>query len=200
MENATVTCPYEGERDTRSLYLAGKLPDAEAQAFEEHFFTCGRCAEAVEVGSSLRAAFGKAPVRPAAAPERTSRTWLPLAAAAAVALGVFGLWQLARSPVSPAGDSVYRGGESRGTVVEVANAPDGGMTATWTSSPDASGYVVRVLSADGAEIWKTETVEPRVRIDAVALSSAGDKPLLLEVDTLDARQRVIATSGPTKLR
>jgi anti-sigma factor RsiW len=206
VENPTrQACPYEGENEVRSRYLAGKLSERDAEVFEAHYFDCDRCAEAVEVGTKLRSAFGNEGVKLAAPPvtvpsRRVLRTWLPLAAAAAVALGAFGIWQLARSPLPHAEGSVYRGGATRETVVQVTRALDGGMTVTWAPSPDASAYAVRVLSSDGAEVWKTETVESNVWIDAAALSAGSGKSLLVEVDTLDARRRVIATSGPTKLR
>ena len=200
MENPTPpVCPYEGEREVRSLYLSGRLSEREAEAFEAHYFDCDRCAEAIEVGTKLRSALGNVPVRPAAAPSAPRHRWLPLAAAAALALGAFGIWQLARSPLEPAGGSVFRGGETQGTVVEVARTPDGGAYVTWPAQPDASAYVVRVLSSDGIEVWKTETAEPRVRIDTAALSSQAGRSLVVEVETLDARRRVIATSGPTKV-
>ena len=206
VENPTPqACPYDGENETRALYLAGKLSAPDSEAFEAHYFDCDRCAEAVEVGTKLRSALGNDAVRPGAslpvaAPPRVARTWLPLAAAAAAAVIAMGIWQLNRSPLEPTGGSVFRSGETRGTIVEVTRAPDGGVDASWSAHPDASAYVFRVLSTDGAEIWKTETTEPRVRIEAGALSSATDKSLLVQVETLDARRRVIATSEPTKLR
>ena len=54
-----VDCPGTGERDVAVLYLAGKLPEDEAEAFEAHYFECERCWEEVQRGSELRAALGK---------------------------------------------------------------------------------------------------------------------------------------------
>src|SRR5437763_430309 len=99
--SVSTNCPYEGEREVRSLYLAGRLAESEAKTFERHYFDCPLCAEAIELATRLRASFGKRPVEVAArsAPVRLPRPWLALAAAAAAALIAFGVLQMAhRTP------------------------------------------------------------------------------------------------------
>lgn len=189
---APVDCPYEGEREVRSLYLAGKLPDGEAEAFEEHFFACERCAEAVDVGSNLRAALGRAPVASATTPKSAPRSWLPLAAAAAVALGALGLWQLTHRP-DARNPAVLRGGTTGPIPVRIEKRPSGNLSVTWTSLPEAARYVVRVLKTDGTSVWSTESHEPRATIDASVISSP-ETPLDIEVEAMDTMERVIATS------
>jgi hypothetical protein len=188
VENAA-TCPYEGEREVRSLYLSGKLTEKEAQAFEEHFFACARCAEAVEVGATLRSAFENAPVRPAATPARATRTWLPLAAAAVVALGAVGVWQIARRP-PPAQAPVLRS-RAEALVVKV-EAGESSLGVSWTRNPAATGYVVQVFKPDGESVWRTETREPRIGIERSALPSR--EGLAMQVEAIDAMGRVVATS------
>ena len=67
--DARNSCPYENENEVRSRYLAGALPEAEAEASERHYFHCPAGAEAIEVGTRLRAGFGK---RIAGRPSRRS--------------------------------------------------------------------------------------------------------------------------------
>ena len=198
MDNSTfAVCPYEGELDIRSLYLAGKLPEKDAEAFEAHYFICDRCAEAVETGAKLRMALENVPVHAAPAAARAARTWLPLAAAAAIALVAAGIW-IARRPAELPDRTVLRGGLTRDFAVRVETRPNGTTEASWLPPPGATAYVVRVVRPDGLEIWKTETREPRAAIPLSALTSAGPvEKLLVEVEALDARGRVIS-SGETK--
>lgn len=198
MENAA-NCPYDGESEARSLYLSGRLPEKDAEAFEAHYFDCKVCAEAVEVGAKLRSAFENAPVKLADEPARTTRTWLPLAAAAAVALVAVGVWRLSRPPLDAAGGRALRSGGAQELVVDVAREANGGLLVSWPPHSDAATYVVRVLSTDGAEVWKAETSDPRANVAPEVVSPAAGKSLLIEVEALDARGRNVATSRPTKL-
>jgi len=198
VDNSTLAvCPYENEIEIRSLYLAGKLPAKDAEAFEAHYFICERCAEAVEMGAKLRMALENVPVHAAPASARAARTWLPLAAAAAIALVAAGIWT-ARRPAELPDQPVLRGGLTGDFTVRVETTPNGAAEASWQPPPGATSYVVRVVRPDGLEIWKTETREPRAAIPLSALTSAGPvEKLLVEVEALDARGRVIS-SGETK--
>jgi anti-sigma factor RsiW len=194
VENAA-SCPYEGESEVRSLYLAGKLPDKEAEAFEAHFFACERCAEAVEVGEKLRSAFGNVPVRAAAPPARARRTWLPLAAAAAVALCAIGVWQISRPVVDEREQPALRGGSATALVLQVEIGPEKDIMVSWPSYPGASAYEVQVFAADGSVVWSAEARQPRMQIRSGVLPSFGpDRPLTVEVRAFDALGREIATS------
>jgi len=198
VDNSTfAVCPYENELEIRSLYLAGKLPDKDAEAFEAHYFICERCAEAVEMGAKLRMALENVPVHAAPAPAPAARTWLPLAAAAAIALVAAGIW-IARRPAELPDRTVLRGGLTRDFAVRVETRPNGATEASWLPPPGATAYVVRVVRPDGLEIWKTQTHEPHAAIPLSELTSAGPvEKLLVEVEALDARGRVIS-SGETK--
>ena len=198
MDNSTfAVCPYENELEIRSLYLAGKLPAKDAEAFEAHYFICERCAEAVEMGAKLRMALENVPVHAAPASAPAARTWLPLAAAAAIALVAAGIW-IARRPAELPDRTVLRGGLTRDFAVRVETRPNGSTEASWLPPQGATAYVVRVVRPDGLEIWKTETREPHAAIPLSELTSAGPvEKLLVEVEALDARGRVIS-SGETK--
>ncbi len=187
-EPKSVKCPVDGEGEIASLYLKGELPEGEAMTFEEHYFQCERCAEAVAVGRRLRTAFGKAPVAsvPTAAP--APWTWLPFAAAAAIALFAVGLWQMARK--APEHAPVMRGAAIGAFDVRVEPAPQGDLSVRWAPQPGAARYVVRVLTADARSIWSKETAEPHVSIEAGALAPA---PLTIQIEALDAMERVVAT-------
>ena len=199
--DARKNCPYENESEVRSLYLAGRLSEAEAQAFERHYFYCPACTEAIEVGTRLRAGFGKRPVAAArVAPPRPLSTWVALAAAAAVALLAVGLWQAAHLARPTPGGSVLRGGAEARLDVRVEADQNGALAVRWAAIPGAARYAVRVLTSDGVEVWKTETDETRSTVRPSELSAASEKSLLVEVDALDARSRVVATSAPAKLR
>ena len=194
-----MTCPYDGERETRSLYLAGRLSEADAAAFEAHYFECDRCAEAVEVGTKLRAAFEKAPVVPAAIAPRRLRAWLPLAAAAAVALLGFGVWRIARRAAVEAAPSVSRAAHEA-LAVKAARHPDGGVTLTWLPPPSAASYKIEVFGSDGATLWSGESREPRLHIGAGVLPApgGGSEPRV-QVEAYDALGQMVARSAPTNL-
>jgi hypothetical protein len=196
VENAA-SCPYEGDNDIRSLYLAGSLPDKDAAAFEEHYFACERCAEAVETGSNLRSVFGNVPVRSVTPPARVTRTWLPLAAAAAVAFLGLAVWQLARRGPVEGSTSVHRSAEAGELRVQVEWGAEGSLQLAWTPHPAAARYVVRILARDGASVWSGESQEARLAVAASALP-APTGPLEVQVEAIDTMERVVATS-PTVL-
>ena len=194
---ASDNCPYDGEGEVRSLYLAGRLPEAEANAFERHYFDCALCAEALEMGTKLRAGFGKSPIAAArpASPVALVRRWLPLAAAATIALVGIGVWQLGhRSGAAPS--SVLRGGAEVPAGVRVESGENGALSVRWTAVTGAARYAVRVLSSDGAELWKMESERTSVELPRAGFHVAPGKSLLVEVEALDARGRVLGTSEP----
>jgi TolA-binding protein len=84
-----VNCEEVEKKDILGAYIAGKLPEAERDQFEEHFFGCERCLEQVEAGRLARRALEAKPVSRGA-----GRYWWvgALAAAAAVLLGVW-IWK-----------------------------------------------------------------------------------------------------------
>jgi hypothetical protein len=195
---SVTTCPYEGEREVRSSYLAGRLSEAEATAFEEHYLGCPLCAEAIEIGTKMRSAYGKAPVAPGVAASAATRLrWLPLAAAAAIAFAAIGVWQIARRPPDAAPTSVVRSGATTVLRVSIERSPAGDLSVSWTPISQASRYVVQVLTSDGRSLWTSESREPHRIVPAASLASANPGAALdVQVEALDAMERVIATSEP----
>jgi hypothetical protein len=91
MDHTEATATFATDR-----YLLGELSDAQADAFEEHYFDCAECTDDLRAGMQLlsggRMLTGAAP---AAAPapvvqiaDRRRWVWLPAALAAALALAV----------------------------------------------------------------------------------------------------------------
>ncbi len=198
-----IRCPGTdpGPRDLAPLYLAGRLTEEEAEAFETHYLGCPKCREDVRGGAALRELYGKAGVAAASARQVSARrSWLPLAAAAAIAFAGVGVWQAARRGPAPSDNPAVLRGASRSMNVRLAPAASGGVEAEWTAPPGAASYTARVFARDGAELWKSETRAPRVGIDPAILSSRGTEvSLLFEVEALDARGRVVASSNPVPI-
>jgi len=194
------SCPSGGRADTAALYLAGRLSASEAEAFEEHSFSCPDCREDVRRGAELRETLGKPAIVFAAPERRSAPRWLPLAAAAAIAIVGIGLWQVAHRAGDRATAPVLRGGGAALLHVRVEGGPPGRLSLSWVPLPRASRYVVRVLTPDGRSVWSSETREARLTIDPAALAAA--KPgaaLEVQVEALDAMESVVATSEPAPL-
>ena len=195
-----IDCPIGAERDVASLYLAGKLGEEEALAFEEHFFGCESCRLDVQRGSELRAAFGKAPIVPAVRPTRSARTWLPLAAAAAIAFVGIGVWQLSRRSAEEPGRTVTRSSAAEVIVLKIEAGPQGGVELTWPSRADAATYRVQIFTADEVSVWKNETKVTRLSIGPGVLPTpAAGQSYKVEVQALDSMGQVVATSEETPL-
>ena len=88
-------CPSRSGHDLAEAYVAGTLPEAEQDAYEQHFFGCSMCLAQVQTLQELadRLRQQPAPVvlhRPPA-PGWTSGPWLGLALAASL-VAAFGWW------------------------------------------------------------------------------------------------------------
>jgi hypothetical protein len=193
-----VDCKSAGDRDVADLYLAGRLSEDVAEAFELHYLGCKDCWEFVEGGARLRASFGKAAVARAPAAARSDRSWLPLAAAAVIALAAFGVWRLTRpapvEPVTPVSRAV-------GGVLDLKLARgQREIEVNWLAQPAAAVYRIEVVASDGARIWSTETREPHVSIAPAAFPapSKGRRDLI-RVEALDSMGEVVARSAPAAL-
>jgi hypothetical protein len=197
-------CPGtgEGQRDLVPLYLAGKLTEDEAEAFEAHYFGCPRCREDVRAGAALRELYGKEAV--AASRGRaptTRRAWLPFAAAAAIAFVGLAVWQLGRPRDEAAGRPVLRGTSAEVLRVEIEAAAQGGIDLSWPAHPDAATYEVEIFASSGARVWGTEVHEPRLSIGAgVVPAPEPGQPFEVEVRALDPMRQVVASSEPTPLQ
>jgi hypothetical protein len=151
-------CPLAGRDDLISRYAAGTLTSEESDRFEVHLIGCENCQTDVRLAAAVRGELRT----------RTQRRRLlgrsaAVMAAAAAAVVVIVLvprvsddraTQIHRSdgasveptPLSPTG--------------EVANA----LWLKWTRVPDATGYEVKVFTADGNVVWET-----RVKAESVAV-------------------------------
>jgi anti-sigma factor RsiW len=182
------------ERCLIDRYVQGHLPDAEREAFEEHFVDCPSCLAQLETARALSEgmkAMGSAPLP--AAPVRVRNWRLGLAMAASLAVGLvpgallYGQWQRARGAAEA--PAVYVLSQIRGSAAPVS-----------VESPGASRWVVLVLQVDasgfrryqgtlrnsrGEVLWQSEPIRPS-SADSVAVSIpsaalvAGDCTLALE--------------------
>lgn len=184
-------CPYGDESFVVADYLAGRLSEADASAFEEHSFACDRCFDELQRATELKAA------EPAPAPPRRTRaiSWQPLALAAAVVLGV-GIW-LARPVIDAPPGPVYRdGGDAAATVLPLTVARGGErVTLSWEPLEDADVYEVRVFDEAGNPVFEKQTAAPALEISAAEWrSDAGTGPFYAQVIALDELRQTIARS------
>jgi hypothetical protein len=102
---------HQPDEQIAERYFLGELTDAEAEAYEAHYFECERCAEYVaeemqmlESGRAVAMMDARpaapAPVTNIAEGRRRKRDWIPLAAAAVLVIAV-GAPMLLRGPVKP---------------------------------------------------------------------------------------------------
>ena len=130
-------CPgtAEGQRDLAPLYLAGKLTEKEAEAFEAHYLGCAKCREDVTTGAALRELYGRPAVAASATVSidsaSTRRKWLPLAAAAAIAFVAVGIWHASRQSIEQPGQPTLRGPSAGVLVLEVKTGTDRGIELSW---------------------------------------------------------------------
>lgn len=90
MESA-LSCERIDREEYAERYAAGKLPEPEAEAFEEHFFRCAACLARLEAAQETAVI-----LRTGGAVRRLSYTGLAMAACLLVALGAALFW--ARQP------------------------------------------------------------------------------------------------------
>ncbi len=200
-----IDCPatHEGQRDLVPLYLAGKLADDEAEAFEAHYFGCEKCRADVRAGAALREVYGKKAVvaseSASVTPAPPGRSWLPLAAAAAIAVLGLGVW-ISRRAAEPPGQPVLRGSNAGALILKIEADQQGRIELSWPAHPAAVAYEVQVFSTDGTRVWGREVNEPRLTIGPGALPSPdAGKTLEVEVQALDAMRQVVASSDPIPL-
>jgi hypothetical protein len=225
MELTPLDCARVEEQEYEGRYLAGSLSEAEAEAFEAHYFSCDRCWTAVERAMELRAAYmpGVGPVTSAVAaqvategsegdqprmPERVStgrrralgrwvhRAWAPTLAAAAVV--IISVWQLHR----PSGQSAPSDVE-RGASIDLLVRPAATQTAlfaTWSPVRGADQYRVQLFAADGARLAERSVSDTLVSVPRDVLPTPGDGSTgsaYWSVEALDGTRRSLAKSRLT---
>ncbi len=171
------------------LALVRREGDEERRlAVLDHAMSCPACRDEFELLRAIERAGGLAAHAEAGAPalraERTGtpgrvvghiawRRWVPLAAAAVVALVLAlgpgrGLWQ-------SGGESMRGGGEPLALIAPAdAAMPSGRVTFVWRSSPDAERYTLEVLTGGGDVALSRMTSDTTLTLVAAGLLSPGN--------------------------
>jgi len=88
-------CPLRSGHDLAEAYVTGTLPEAELDAYEQHFYDCPACLAQVKSLQALADRLRQLPAGPApyptTSPGRSAAPWLALACAAGLIAG-FGWW------------------------------------------------------------------------------------------------------------
>lgn len=207
MNLSEITCDLVDQLELDRRYRAGQLTDAEAAAFESHYFSCDRCWALLERREEVRAGFDAAPSSVPIAPpaqrlgrRSDSRPWAwrvgGRVLAAAAAIGVIAIainrFGLRRRVV----DDATRG--TADSVIVSTGLADGVITATWRPVPGADGYRVRLQDSTGAILADSEVTDttagwPVERVPASLRPGTG----YWLVEALNQLRRPIARSRPT---
>ena len=162
-----LNCDEITDRALIEGYVAGRLDQAETEAFESHYLTCARCQKELRLALAIREALPEVreaglhvPAKPEVSviPRRLrARTAAALAAAAVVA----GLLLVRPSKLNEESAPVHR---DEATGVEVApslRAPGGVVAAVetfqWSQVPAADLYRITAYDAEGTVVWEAET-------------------------------------------
>lgn len=189
-------CPHGDESFVVADYLAGRLSEADASAFEEHAFGCDRCIAELERATELRAALDADNVRTRGERPR-SMPWPAFALAAALVLGV-GLW-MARPLLAP--EPAYRAGDDAAPTLDLAVTRIGERIAlSWEPVPGADLYEVRVFTAAGDPVhaqrsektsmqlfpadWQEDAAADRLHVQVIAFDELRQAIARSELETL----------------
>lgn len=194
MDERPMTCALVDQNELDTRYLAGRLSEAEAAAFEEHYFACDRCWGLVQAGAGVRAALAKGGAVPNVRPRAW---WKPLAIAAGLGIAVLGTWRAVATREVPDRDAVRGAGDSLAVRSEVSA---GVWRAAWPSVSEAASYRVRFFAADGRLLASRELTDTTLGIPADSLSAIGQgAPLYLDVQGFDMLRRPVARSPLIRL-
>ena len=196
-------CTTAEERDLVAQYLAGQLAANEAEAFEKHYLGCERCTSALREAGEIRAALGKPVLVPSAThlPGAAGWDWGTLVAAAAtVAIFVFGIRHLAEQPPTITEPVVLRSsGTDSVTLTATATSADE-VLLKWTAPPEAQTYRIEIVRSDGLPILQSDTARQGVILDFADLPPLPEGvSILARVEALDALGQVVARSDRVPL-
>jgi hypothetical protein len=180
-------CLYADDDDLLRHYAAGKVTESEAERFEEHLFGCDRCRTELEQAMGIRAA-AEEPSRASLLQWRFPSVSF-VAAAAAVIVVVFGLWQL-RSRDHAVLQPVR--GTQRGELAATARVTGGTLSVTWRPTPAAHEYAVQLFTVDGTPLQSVRTSESRASLPLGSLPSGAR--LYWRVQAIDENGVVISSS------
>ncbi len=162
-----LNCDEIADRALIEGYVAGRLGEAETEAFESHYLTCARCQNELRLAFAIREALPE--VREAGLPSPAKpevsviarRLKVSTAAALAAAAVVAGLLLVRPSRLDEESAPAQR---DEATGVEVApslGAPGGVVAAVetfqWSQVPAADLYRITVYDAEGTAVWEAET-------------------------------------------
>ncbi len=198
MENRSpgVTCELALDGEALTAYVGGRLGEQEAEAFEQHFFSCEECWALVQTANAARASFERElsddTVASAARPRRRWATLVPAVGLAATLAGValFGVW---RADPTPARGEAFRGVDQT-MALEVA--VEGAMLrVSWSPVAAAAGYEVRAYDPSGRLLRASEVDGETVAVD-LDVGELGGLPsvALLDVVALDGLGQVVLRS------
>ncbi len=189
MPEQPLTCELVDQNELDCRYLEGRLTEAEANAFEEHYLGCDRCWELIKGGAGVRAALHGGGATLASRPRRW---WRPLAIAAGLGIVTFGSWQAVTSRDAAMPDAIRGAGDS--LAVQSGFAAGAWRTA-WPANSAVAWYRVRLFAADGRLLFTREVTDTSLNISATSLS-ASDRlaPVYLEVEGFDLMRRPVRRS------
>lgn len=198
MNSDAQSCEYSGRDDMGTRYVAGRLSQQEAEAFEAHWFACDACWRRVQRALELKAAFAgdagaQAPsAEVAAARSPDARNWWPMAASVAAAALLLGTWQMTSDNDVPNGVAMRGPGDS----LQVSTrAESGKLAASWPPVPEADVYRVRVFSGNGTLLLERETRGNELEIRGASLAKLDPgQAVYWSVDALDELRRSVARS------
>ena len=159
-----MTEPFDRHLDPHEIaaYVDGDLTGDARASIDAHLAACSECrVEVADVSRIVRAAPATRGV--------SRRIWIPVAAAAALAL----LW-VGMPPFREEGTPQHRDEAVTATVAPRAIAPIGSVdrvsALVWSSVPYANNYRVRLFDANGSVLWEREAADTVVAIaDSIAL-------------------------------
>ena len=197
-------CDSVEQSDRVAQYLAGRLPASEAEAFEKHYLGCERCASALREAGEIRAALGKSVLVPSSgsAPSASARPdWGTLVAAAAtVAIFVFGIRHLAEQPPTVTDSAVLRSGETGSVTLTATAASAGEVLLEWSAPAGAQTYRIEIVRSDGLPIVQSDTARQGVILDLADLPPLPEGvSILARVEALDSLGQVVARSDRVPL-
>lgn len=186
------SCEF-AERDLESRYLAGRLPEQEADGYEAHYFACDACWQRLRRALELKAGFAEGGAKTAAVTvPRFERNWWPIAAGVAAAALLLGTWRMTTHDDARF-DSSMRGPDASWPVSTQVDRDV--LSASWTPVPEADVYRVRLFSADGTLLMERETRDNRMEIRRDTLSQVeSEQPVYWSVEALDELRTSLARS------
>lgn len=205
----STSCPYSQNGEIDQHYLAGTLPESDAETFERHYFECDICWARLQRGAEIRAALWKSqpsslPVQSSPVTRRRMTIRVMPATAAAVLLVGLGIWRNSRvmshSPRVAAREAseTTRGSEMSFNVA--TRITDGRIVAAWPPTSGAVDYRVRLLAQDGTLLLEREVSDTSFVLPADSVPGAKTASRYWHVQALNELRSIIATSSLTPVR